>query len=50
MRMRALAELDGRQLEEAMRRWSALRRAIEDGISLAVAARSAGVSLRSAQR
>lgn len=48
--MRALAELDERQCEEAMRRWRVLRPSIEDGVPLAVAARGAGVSLRSAQR
>ncbi len=48
--MRALAELDERQREEAMRRWSVLRPAVEDAIALAVAARDAGVAVRTAQR
>ena len=50
MTIPALVELDERQREAAMRRWRVLQPSIEGGLPLAVAARSAGVPLRSAQR
>jgi putative transposase len=46
----ALAELDERQRAEVTRRWQVLRPVVQDGVPLTVAARDAGVPLRSAQR
>lgn len=45
-----LTELDQQQRAEVMRRWSVLRPVVQDGVPLTVAARDAGVPLRSAQR
>lgn len=47
---RPLAGLDDAQREAAMRRWAVLRPHVEEGVPLAVAAREAGVPLRTAQR
>jgi putative transposase len=47
---RPVAGLDDAQRQTAMRRWAVLRPHVQDGVSLAVAAREAGVPLRTAQR
>jgi len=47
---RQLAALNDEQRETAMRRWAVLRPSVEDGVLLAVAAREAGVPLRTVQR
>ena len=46
----AAAELTGAQREQTMARYAVLRPHLEDGISLAEAARQGGVALRTAQR
>jgi len=45
-----LSELDEQQRTVVMQRWQVLRPTVEDGVPLTVAAREAGVPLRSAQR
>ncbi|MDN5917456.1 MAG: helix-turn-helix domain-containing protein [Pseudonocardia sp.] len=50
MAQRPVAGLEDAQRETAMRRWAVLRPHIQDGVLLAVAAREAGVPLRTAQR
>jgi len=44
------SELDEQQRALVTARWEVLRPALEDGVPLTVAARDAGVALRSAQR
>jgi putative transposase len=46
----ALAELDDRQRQQAMRRWQLLRAHVDEGLPLARAAAAAGVPYRTAQR
>lgn len=45
-----LAELDEQQRAVVARRWAVLRPVVANGVPLTVAAREAGVPLRSAQR
>jgi putative transposase len=45
-----LTELDEQERAQVLRRWSVLRPVVQDDVPLAVAARDAGVPLRTAQR
>lgn len=50
MEAATLTELDEQQRAVVTRRWPVLRPFVQDGVPLTVAARDAGVPLRSAQR
>lgn len=48
--LRSLAEAPQARRDEALRRWTVLRPHVEDGVTLAAAARAAGVPVRTAER